>query len=354
MIRASREFAYSHELNQAAQRENSDDRHDYYSWFIPVSQQLPPLYALRAFEAAARHGSFTRAGEELAITQSAVSRHIRTLEAYFACRLFERRGRSLQLTEPARMLLPGLRDGFDALERACSIMRVDDTVLRLKAPSTLTMRWLLARLSRYRVSSNSEVQLTSAWMDVDKVDFLHEPFDCAVLLSQGGFTDEWESSELFAEWLIPVCAPEALGEQPWDLSRLQAAELLHPTPDRRDWRQWLQAMGMAEQVGLKRGQVFDTLELGMVAAARGYGVSIGDLVMVAEDVAQGRLSLPWPCAVPSGCSYYLVWPKARRGQERFWRLRDYLVAEVAAMQMPDVTLLSRSGALEHERGVGKA
>ena len=300
-------------------------------------RRLAPLYALRAFEAAARHSSFTRAGEELAITQSAVSRHVRTLEEHFACRLFERRGRSLQLTEPARMLLPGLREGFDALERACITLRADDAILRLKAPSTLTMRWLLARLSRFRLhNSDIEVQLTSAWMDVDKVDFLHEPFDCAVLLGNGEFPDEWGSTLLFAEWLIPVCAPEAAQGGPWDLARLQGAELLHPPPDRRDWRQWLQAMGLAERVPLKGGQVFDTLELGMVAAARGYGVSIGDLVLVAEDVAQGRLGLPWPSAVPSGCSYYLVWPRARRGQERFQRLRDYLVAEVAAMQLPQV------------------
>ncbi len=148
MIRAGRECAYSHKPAVAAQKDNSDDRHDYYSWIAVVNQRLPPLYALRAFEAAARHSSFTRAGEELAITQSAVSRHVRTLEEHFACRLFERRGRSLQLTETARMLLPGLRDGFEALERACNTLRVDDAVLRLKAPSTLTMRWLLARLAR--------------------------------------------------------------------------------------------------------------------------------------------------------------------------------------------------------------
>ncbi|MES2819127.1 MAG: LysR substrate-binding domain-containing protein [Pseudomonadota bacterium] len=303
------------------------------------NRRLAPLYALRAFEAAARHNSFTRAAEELAITQSAVSRHVRTLEEHFACRLFERRGRALHLTEPARLLLPGLRDGFDALERACGSLRADDGILRLKAPSTLTMRWLLARLSRFRLqNADIEVQLTSAWMDVDKVDFIHEPFDCAVLLGSGGFPDEWGSALLFAEWLIPVCAPEA-ADRPWDLPRLQGAELVHPTPDRRDWRQWLQAMGLAEQVPLKGGQVFDTLELGIVAASRGYGVSIGDLVLVAEDVAQGRLGLPWPCAVPSGCSYYLVWPKARRGQERYLRLRDYLVGEVAAMQLPAVQRL---------------
>ncbi|CAD5106318.1 LysR substrate-binding domain-containing protein [Zestomonas carbonaria] len=299
--------------------------------------RLPPLYALRAFEAAARHLSFTRAAEELAITQSAVSRHIRTLEADFGCRLFEREGRGLRLTESGRLLLPGLRDGFSALERACASLRSEEGTLRLKAPSTLTVRWLLARLSRFRLlNPDIEVQLTSAWMDVDTVDFQHEPYDCAVLLSEGAFPEEWDSALLFDEWLIPVCAPEAVSDGPWDLARLQAAEQLHPTPDRRDWRRWLQAMGLDGQVELRSGQTFDMLELGIVAAARGYGVSIGDLLMVAEDVAEGRLGLPWPSAVWSGDSYYLVWPKARRGQERFRRLRDYLLAEVAAMWLPQV------------------
>lgn len=304
-----------------------------------MSRRLPPLYALRAFEAAARNASFTRAAEELAITQSAVSRHIRTLEEHFACRLFERRGRHLQLTEAARVILPGLREGFDALERACSILRVDDGNLSLKAPSTLTMRWLLARLSRFRhLSPENEVQLTSAWMDVDKVDFQHEPFACAVLLSDGHFTQDWEVTLLFPEWLIPVCEP-AQARQPWTVQQLSQAELLHPTPDRRDWRRWLQRMGLEEQVSLKGGQVFDTLELGIVAATRGYGVSIGDLVMIAEDATSGRIGLPWPTAVASGESYYLVWPRGRRGQERLQRLRDFLLAEVAAMGLPDVELL---------------
>ncbi len=305
-----------------------------------MSQRLPGLYALRAFEAAARHTSFTRAAEELAITQSAVSRHIRTLEEHFACRLFQRQGRNLQLTEAARLLLPGVREGFAALERACNTLRAEDDRLRLKAPSTLTMRWLLARLSRFRhLQADNEVQLTSAWMDVDKVDFINEPFDCAVLLGAGHFPAEWESVLLFREWLIPVGPPPLVKEGPWDAARLAGEELLHPTPDRRDWRQWLERMGLSAQVSLKGGQVFDTLELGMVAAARGYGVSIGDLVMVAEDVEQGRLALPWPSAVASGCSYYLVWPKARRGQERLRRLSEFLQAEVQAMVLPDVERL---------------
>ena len=305
-----------------------------------MSRRLPPLYALRAFEAAARHSSFTRAAEELSITQSAVSRHMRTLEDHFACRLFKRSGRNLQLTEAARLLLPGIREGFSALERACSTLRAEDDILRMKAPSTLTMRWLLARLSRFRhLQPGNEVQLTSAWMDVDAVDFNQEPFDCAVLLSNGHFPAEWEASYLFPELLIPVGAPNLLNDQPWDVARLAATELLHPTPDRRDWRSWLERMGLSEQVSLKGGQVFDTLELGMIAAARGYGVSMGDLLMVAEDVAQGRLSLPWPTAVASGENYYLVWPKTRPGGERLRRLSDFLQSEVQAMQLPVVERL---------------
>jgi DNA-binding transcriptional LysR family regulator len=302
--------------------------------------RLAALYALRAFEAAARHLSYTRAAEELALTQSAVSRHVRTLEIDFGCRLFERQGRGLRLTESGRLLLPGLQQGFAALESACASLRADEAVLRLKAPSTLTMRWLLARLSRFRLQQpDVEVQLTAAWMDVDRVDFEREPYDCAVLLNDGVFPEGWEQVKLFDEWLIPVCAPEAVSSGTWDVARLQAAEQLHPTPDRRDWRQWLQATGLSERVPLKGGQVFDMLELGIVAAARGYGVSIGDLLLVAEDVEQGRLALPLPTAVFSGCSYYLVWPKARRGQERFRRLRDFLLADIQSLNLPPVTYL---------------
>ncbi|VXC85484.1 LysR family transcriptional regulator [Pseudomonas sp. 8Z] len=305
-----------------------------------MNRRLPPLYALRAFEAAARHASFTRAAQELAITQSAVSRHIRTLEEYFDCRLFERRGRSLHLSEQARALLPGLREGFDGLARACASVQRDDGVLRLKAPTTLTVRWLLARLSHYRLAyTDAEVQLTSAWMDVDKVDFRQEPFDCAVLLSDGNFPDEWESTLLFREWLIPVCSTADAADGPWSLQRLQAAEQLHPTADRRDWRRWLQATGLHDAVPLKNGQMFDMLELGIVAASRGYGVSIGDLLMVAEDVALGRLALPWPTGVFSGESYYLVWPRSHRAQGRLRRLREYLLAQVQAVAMPKVEYL---------------
>ena len=136
--------------------------------------RLAPLYALRAFEAAARHLSFTRAAQELAITQSAVSRHVRTLEADFGCRLFERAGRGLRLTESGRLLLPGLQQGFSALQAACASLRSDEGALRMKAPSTLTMRWLMARLSRFRLQQpDIEIQLTAAEFRLLRYFMLH-------------------------------------------------------------------------------------------------------------------------------------------------------------------------------------
>ena len=302
-----------------------------------MTPRLPPLYALRAFEVAARFGSFTEAAQSLCITQSAVSRHVKTLEEQLGCQLFERRGSKLALTDTGRRLAQELKVGFRTIESACVAVTRQRGALRLKAPSTLTMRWLLSTLEAFQQAyPRQRVQLTSAWMDVDKVDFRHEPFDCAVLLGNGDFPEEWDSVLLFEEWLIPVCAAEAVQDGPWDLARLQAAEQLHPTPDRRDWRQWLQATGLSGEVPLKSGQLFDMLELGIVAAARGYGVSIGDLLLVAEDVNAGRLGLPRPTAVYSGCSYYLVWPRAHRAQARLRRLRDFLLAEVAQMRLPEV------------------
>ena len=146
-------------------------------------------------------------------------------------------------------------------------------------------------------------------MDVDKVDFRHEPFDCAVLLSDGQFPDEWESVLLFEEWLIPVCAAADAEAGAWSLARLQAAEQLHPTPDRRDWRRWLQVTGLNEQVPLKTGQLFDMLELGIVAAARGYGAvsythldvykrQPGKSALITRAASTASSPLPSPASTP--------------------------------------------------------
>ncbi|MCF7201033.1 LysR substrate-binding domain-containing protein [Pseudomonas oligotrophica] len=305
-----------------------------------LAPRMPPLYALRAFEVAARLGSFTAAGQSLCITQSAVSRHVRTLEENLGCQLFERRGSRLSLTDAGRVLAQELKVGFRAIENACIAVSRQEGALRLKAPSTLTMRWLLDVLEAFgREQPQRRVQLTSAWMDLDSVDFHGEPFDCAVLLGNGSFPADWQQLKLFDEWLVPVCAPVLLGERPWDAARLARAELIHPSRDCRDWRRWLERVGLGEAIAWQQGKLFDTLELGISAAAQGHGVSIGDLALVAADLRRGSLALPFDRAVRSGDSYYLVWP-ARGGRHPVLaRLKDYLLAHLPDVRGLGVQLL---------------
>ncbi|MCE0494776.1 LysR family transcriptional regulator [Vibrio salinus] len=268
---------------------------------------LPPLYALRAFEAAARLGSFSKAAKQLNVTPGAISRHIRTLEEWFECDLFTRNGPHIRVTDSGRALTGQLTEGFSCLERACDSLRSNRREIRLKAPSTLTMRWLLDVLTSFRENySTPVVEITSVWMDKDAVDFSCEPYDCAILLGNGQFGPETESSLLFEEWLTPVCVPELVRQAQ---QNLPDCELIHPSPDRRDWRRWLKRTGKFSQLNLSRGKVFDTLEQGNLAAIRGHGISVGDVLLSQEAISAGQLALPFNEAVATGESYYLVWPK---------------------------------------------
>lgn len=268
---------------------------------------LPPLYALRAFACAARFGSFSQAAAVLHVTPGAISRHIRTLETLFGCELFVRKGPKVEVSPAGRMLAIQLQEGFDSLERACAAFSQQGKALRLKAPSTLTMRWLLDVLQAYREQNSTQpVAITSVWMETDSVDFSHEPFDCAILLGNGDFGPESESRLLFKEWLIPLCSPALKQQAQQDLA---SCELIHPTTDRRDWRRWLHAAGQTSSPNLWQGKVFDTLEQGNMAAISGHGISVGDLMLSLDALRDGLLALPFTQAVATGDGYYFVWPR---------------------------------------------
>ncbi|WP_265671953.1 LysR substrate-binding domain-containing protein [Klebsiella grimontii] len=267
---------------------------------------MPPLYALRAFETAARLGSFSKAAAALNVTPGAVSRHVSTLESWFECRLFLRHGPKVTLTDSGTQLAKALEESFSSIERACRTLRRQAGKLRLKAPSTLTMRWLLDVLRLFRQQhQRPEVEMSSLWMDRDSVDFTQEPFDCAILLGDGNFGDENNRSLLFAEWLIPLCATGMIEQARQDLA---ACTLIHPSTDRRDWRRWLQH-DERPAPNIAQGIVFDTLEQGTMAAMSGHGVSIGDLLLNLPAIRAGLLALPFSTAIATGEGYYFVWPK---------------------------------------------
>lgn len=268
---------------------------------------LPPLYALRAFETAARMGSFSKAAVRLNVTPGAISRHIRTLEQWFDCQLFIRIGPRVEITQAGKRLAAQLQEGFSQLELACQAFRSHQQEIRLKAPSTLALSWLLNVLARFReVNSTPKVQVSSVWMDTDSVDFSKEPYDCAILLGNGQFGGDSESYHLFDEWLIPVCSPALLSQAQQDLSH---CEIIHPSPDARDWRRWLKQSGRFPDLNITRGIVFDTLEQGNLAAISGHGVSVGDLFLSLPAFDSGMLVFPFAEAVSTGESYYFVCQK---------------------------------------------
>lgn len=298
-------------------------------------RSLPPLYALRAFEAAARLGSFSRAAEVLHLTPGAVSRHIRTLEAWFDCTLFIRKGPRVEATTAAHRFAQQLQEGFQALESACKTFDRPPRALRLKAPSTLTIRWLLDALHLFHEDkSRPEVEIASVWMDTDTVDFSHEPYDCAILLGNGSFGVGTKSAPLFEEWLIPVCAPEWVDNA---RSQLSSCALIHPSPDRRDWARWLNKTG--RQMEILKGKVFDTLEQGNLAAISGHGVSVADLLLSREAIASQRLALPFSEAVATGESYYMVWPQATSCGPAIDTLYAFLQAQAPGDFPPGVRLI---------------
>ncbi|WP_442107809.1 LysR substrate-binding domain-containing protein [Pseudomonas sp. NUPR-001] len=293
-----------------------------------MSERIPALLALRAFEVAARYGSFTRAAQELALTQGAISHHIKTLEGLFGCALFERRGPKLSLTESGRVLAQELKVGFKIIDNACALLKKERNSIRLKAPSTLTTRWLLGVLEGYRQSvPASHVQLSSVWMDIDSVDFYSEPYDAAMLLADGRFAADVDSLKLFDEWLLPVCSPGYQATLGPGLDGLQRADYLHCSADRRDWRRWLARLG-ASPAGLERGQLFDTLDQGMSAAQQGAGVAVVDLLLASTELAAGRLVPPLPQAVSTGEGYYLTWLKSSPQARQIQALGHYLLAQV--------------------------
>lgn len=284
-------------------------------------------------------GSFSKAAVILNITPGAVSRHIRTLEAWFDCELFERHGPRVRVNDAGTVLAAQLTEGFMSIERACLAFRSNSHSLRLKAPSTLTMRWLLDVLNAFRERYiKPDIEITSVWMDTDTVDFSREPYDCAILLGNGDFGKSTESRLLFREWLVPICSPSMLNAAQ---TSLPECDLIHPSPDRRDWRRWLKRTGLYPGLNVNGGKVFDTLEQGNLAALSGHGVSVGDLLLSLAAIDSGLLALPFKEAIATGDGYYLVWPENSSKNKNIAFLLDWL--KLNAPQLPNFELRYHDG-----------
>jgi LysR family transcriptional regulator, glycine cleavage system transcriptional activator len=311
-----------------------------------VARRLPPLTGLKAFEAAARHLSFTRAAEELYVTQTAISHQIKALEERLGVQLFRRMPRGLLLTEEAQRYLPAVRDAFDLIAAAT------DRLVVVSASGTLTVsvlpsfasKWLVPRLGRFRAAC-PDIDLrisTSSHL----VDFSREDVDVGIRMGPGVYPG-LRVDRLFGESLVPVCSPELLGgaqplRRPEDLRH---HALLHED-DYAGWELWLELAGV-EGAPVRRGPIFTDGAMVVQAAADGQGVALARRALAAGDLAAGRLVQPFDVSIPHDLAYYLVCPEASAERPKVRRFRDWLLAEAAERAEP-----AASGMVDPAAGSG--
>jgi LysR family transcriptional regulator, glycine cleavage system transcriptional activator len=291
-----------------------------------VPAPLPSLNGLRAFEAAARHMSFTRAAAELNVTQTAISHQIRRLEEQLGTKLFVRRNRALSLTREAREYLPSIRSAFEDLRQATARLRRPERegVLTVSTTASLATKWLVSRVAAFQdAHPGIAVRIsTSAHL----VDFQREEVDVAVRYGRGhwpGLRAEW----LMAERLFPVCSPALLAAKPLrEPTDLADHTLLHTSVSREDWQLWLTAAGLPLSIAARRGLTFDQGFMAVQAAVEGLGVALGRTRLVEADLAAGRLVAPFDIALPQDAGYYVVSPVATAESAKVALFRRWLIA----------------------------
>lgn len=291
-------------------------------------RRLPPLNALRAFEAAARHLSFTRAAEELHVTQAAVSHQIRALEDRLGRKLFRRVGRNLFLTDAAQVYLADLRAAFDRIDEATRRLEARDRggVLNATVLPSFAAMWLLPRLGRFRAAHPEiDVRLSS---DSEMVDFARSDFDIGIRTGRGRWPG-LRSDLVLTEQLTVVCSPElarSVGlRTPRDLAR---TTLLHDEPRER-WAIWFRRLGI-DDIDPWRGPGFSHSNMVIQAAVAGQGVAVVGETLAADELRAGRLVRPFAETLPTDYSYYLVYLEAAAERPKIAAFREWILAEAAA------------------------
>ena len=287
--------------------------------------ELPSLNALRAFEAAARHLSLTRAGRELHVTQSAVSHQVRHLEEELAMELFERHPRALRLTAAGEKLALAAREAFARIAEAAQRIDARSTRLSVSVLPSFGARWLLPRLKRFRaVWPRIDLRIHAS---SEPCDFARDGIDVAIRYGRG----PWKGlrcEKLLSEEVFPVCNPR-VGRSLNSVAALRRHALLHDEGRgaHGGWAEWLRtAGGTAPHRG---GEiVFTDSHLMLQAAAEGQGVALARSVLAAGDLLGGRLVRPFEWSIPARYHYFLVYPAAHAARPEVRAFREFLLEEV--------------------------
>lgn len=291
-----------------------------------MPEPMPPLNAVRAFEAAARHLSFTRAAEELYVTHGAVSRQVKNLEEFLDKKLFQRLPGRLDLTPAGRVYAELVREVLEQLAHGTAEMMRDAgrEKLTVSVIPSFASRWLVPRLERfYEAYPDWEILIN---VTLDLVDLERDGIDLAVRLGRGrwpGLSQDY----LFSADLAPVCAPDLISAEkplstPNDLSHHR---LLH-TDAREQWTTWLR-LAKAEGVDVMRGPVYSDVNVTIQAAIEGQGVALANLQLIQNELDAGKLTAPFPLSLTEDVGYYLVYPRGTGEHEKIKAMRDWLRQE---------------------------
>jgi len=286
---------------------------------------LPSLNALRAFESAARLLSFTLAAGELNVTQGAVSRQVKQLEADLEIILFRRHHRSITLTNQGTMLLQSLTMAFDMMADVVKKLKKQPQDLSLKVHPTFAIRWLIPRLHRFQaLYPEIQVRLTIVGINAN---FSKENFDAGIT-HIGEDKPSIYRKKILEERLIPVCSPKLLkkGDPLEKVEDLKHHVLLHNNPNLKEWQIWARQMGI--RLSFERSQVFEVDDAALSAATAGLGVALGDLFLIKEELTSGQLVAPFGYMPAKTGFYYFSRPNFNNKSQAVKALQDWVVNEI--------------------------
>lgn len=297
-----------------------------------MSKHLPPLNALRVFDSAARHLSFTKAAEELFVTQAAVSHQIKTLEEFLGLKLFRRRNRSLLLTEEGQSYYLDIKEIFSSINEATRklLARSAKGALTVSLSPSFAIQWLVPRLSGFNQAyPGIDVRIQAVDREEDK---LADDVDVAIFYGRGNWTG-LRTDRLYAEYLIPVCAPSLLtGEKPLKTpSDLIYHTLLHDT-SRRDWQSYVRQLEIQNQINVQQGPIFSHSSMVIQAAVHGQGVALVNNVMARSEIESGRLVRPFPDVLVSKNAFYLVCQDSQAELGKIAAFRQWILSQAANEQ----------------------
>ena len=289
-----------------------------------MHRRLPPLNALKAFEAAARHLSFTRAADELFVTQAAVSHQIKALEEFLSLKLFIRRNRTLLLTEEGQAYFLELKDIFKNLQDATErlLARGSKGAITVATPPSFASQWLVPRISKFSLAyPDIDVRLKA--VDFDE-GFLADDIDVAIYYGRGRWSGI-QAEKLQTEFLTPLCSPSLFqGSKPLNsLADLKHHVLLHDS-SRAIWKMWLKHFNVFG-VNVNQGPVFSHSMMVMQAAALGQGIALGNSVLAKPELDAGRLIMPFEEKLESRDAYYLVCHEGQAEMGKISAFRDWVM-----------------------------